>query len=303
MNIDEMLGPDLSAEVTWHATDAPLVGPLADLLRAGQWDINKMAHYLPVYESAFGDRDRPVRMLEIGVNFGGSLELWRKYFTHPGSVVVGIDYNEKCTQFDNPEHNMYVRIGKQQDQEFLRGVVEEFGPFDIVLDDASHIPAFTLQSFRYLFLHGLNDDGVYLVEDLHSCYSPDSSEPFPDKSWFQGANDGSPQFIHFVMQLMDIMHAHWLQTPTGDDIDKFEPSNPTYQESFQVPLVTTIIKGIELYDAIVAIRRGHPELPRMIRRWSRERMEVFHPPRDVSDFLDHRHPFLGESDRTRRDWI
>src|SRR6476620_6232687 len=108
-----MLGVDLAAEVTWPATDAPLVGPLADILRDGQWDINKMAHYLPVYESAFGDRHRPVKILEIGAAFGGSLELWRKYFTHPESVIVGLDHLEQCAQFDDPAHNVFVRIGKQ----------------------------------------------------------------------------------------------------------------------------------------------------------------------------------------------
>lgn len=298
--MDEWLGPDLVAEVTWRAIDTPLVGPFADLLRAGQWNINKMAHYMPVYESTFGDRHRPVRMLELGVNLGGSLELWRKYFTHPDSVIVGVDYNEKCARFEDPGHNLFVRIGKQQDQEFLRSVVEEFGLFDIILDDGSHIPSYTLRSFQCLFVHGLNDGGVYLVEDLHSCYSPDSSEPFPD---LDDANDGSPQFIEFVVHLMNVMHTHWLQTPTGDDIDKFEPDNPAYQDSFQVPLATTIIKSIELHDAVVVIRRGQRELPRMIRRWSRERLSMISGNDNAADFLDRRYPFLGVADQTRRDWI
>ena len=55
---------------------------------------------------------------------------------------------------------------------------------------------------------------------------------------------------------------------------------------------------------LVVIRRDdHKELPRMIRRWSRERMAAVGNPRDVNHFLDRRHPFLGEADRTRHDWI
>lgn len=300
----EDLGPDLSAEVTWKKSEDRLQGPLADLLRAGHWDINKMAHYFPVYESAFGDRNRPVRMLEIGVNLGGSLELWRKYFTHTDSVIVGIDYNEKCSQLADPAHNMHVRIGKQQDREFLQSVVDELGPFDIVVDDGSHIPSFTLKSFQFLFVHGLKDDGVYMVEDLHACYHTTNAPPFPDNDpGYAGADDGSPQFVTVVQRLMDVMHAHYLQTPNGDAMDKWEPPNPVYQDSFQVPLATTIISGIEVRNDIVVIRRGQPELPRMIRRWSRERMDLIINPKDADDFLNRRHPFLGHADRTRRDWL
>src|ERR1051325_4848958 len=43
--------------------------------------INKWTHYLAHYDHFFSRfRNTPVRMLEIGVFEGGSLELWRKYF-------------------------------------------------------------------------------------------------------------------------------------------------------------------------------------------------------------------------------
>lgn len=299
----EHLGEDLATEVTWSATTAPIPGVMADLLRGGHWDLNKMAHYFPIYEAAFGPRDRLLRILEIGVNLGGSLELWRKYFTHPNSVIVGIDYNKKCTVVENHPEHVHVRIGKQQDRDFLQSVVDDLGPFDIIIDDGSHIPAFTLKSFQFLFTHGLTDHGIYAVEDLHSCYHTTNAPPFPDDPGYAGADDGSPQFIEYVKYLMDAMHAHYLQTPNGDAMDKWEPPNPAYQDSFRVPLATTIIDSIELRNDMVLIRRGHPELPRMIRRWSHDRMGIIINPGDANDFLNRRHPFLGEADRTRRDWV
>lgn len=286
---------------TWHSTDAPVTGPLADLIRAGIWDINKMVHYFPVYESAFGDPTRPVKILEIGVSFGGSLELWRQYFTHRDSVIVGIDANPNCFQFDDPERDIHVRIGKQQDEQFLRSVVEEFGPFDIILDDGSHIPAFTLASFRFLFLHGLADGGAYLVEDLHTCYSSDCREPFPDQPWLYGANDGSPQFTDYVKQLIDVMHEVYLQTDTGDGVDKLEPGNPSYKTSFNVSEMVNLIKSIEMHDSIVVIRRGPRELARMLRRWSRERMSTVLS-ETAAEFLDD-NPHLGNADTARKDWF
>lgn len=299
----EHLAPGLAETVTWNATSAPLTGDMAGFVRAGQWDINKLAHYLPVYDSVFGPyRTRNIRMLEIGVNLGGSLELWRKYFRHRLTKIVGIDNNDRCAQFNDPDKNVFVRIGAQQDPEFLQSLIDEFGPFDIVLDDGSHIPSWTLKSFQFLFARGLRDGGVYVVEDLHACYSPDSTEPFHGPE-LECANDGSPTFIEFVKELMDVMHAHYLQTPTGDDMDKWEPNNPVYQGSFDVPYATTIVDRIDLRDAIVAIHRKPKELPRMIRRWSMERMAATRNPSDADNFLNHRFPFLGEADRTRKDWI
>jgi hypothetical protein len=297
------LGDDLNEAVYWKATNARLQGVLADLLRAGQWDLNKLAHYLPVYESVFGDPQRPVKMLEIGVNIGGSLELWRSYFPHPETFIVGIDYNDKCRQFEQPSEHIFVRIGKQQDRDFLASLVSEFGPFDIILDDGSHIPSFTLKSFQYLFRYGLKSGGVYLVEDLHACYSPATTEPFPDEPEFAGANDGSPQFIEFVKQLMDAQQAHYLQTNTGESMDKYEPQNPRRRDHFYVPWATKYIRKIEMFDAIVAIHRGEHELPRMIRRWSVERMTKIGNEKDTEDFMSRRFPHLGRADATRRDWI
>lgn len=121
----DWLGPDLAAEVTWEATDAPL--PDSDLTRlaANQWDINKFLHYLPVYEKVFSQfPEEPVRLLEIGANLGGSLELWRSYFGHREDVIVGIDNNRRCAQLDDPANNIHVRIGVQQDHDFLARVVD-----------------------------------------------------------------------------------------------------------------------------------------------------------------------------------
>lgn len=287
----------------WGSTDSISDGVLAAALVAGQWDLNKMEHFLPVYEAAFGDRDRPVRVLEIGVNLGGSLQLWRTYFTHPDTVIVGIDAESACAQFADQDHGIHVRIGRQQDEDFLQGVLAEFGPFDIIIDDGSHIPSFTLTSFRRLFLSGLRDHGVYLVEDLHPCYHPQACEPFPDVPEFAGANDGSPTFVEVVKMLIDVMHAHYLQTPTGEEMGRWEPGNPRWNQVVIAPWATQMVSSITMHDDIVAIRRGPRPLPRMIRRWSRERMTLTRDPIGVGHFLDERYPFLGESSRTRQDWV
>ncbi len=131
--------------------------------------LHKFLHYFDIYERHFARfRDRPIRMLEIGVHGGGSLAMWRDYF-HPDTTIVGIDINPACRQHEG--EGVHVRIGSQDDPDFLAKVAAEFGPFDIVLDDGSHINAHVIASFAALYPH-VTPTGVYLVEDMHTSYWP-----------------------------------------------------------------------------------------------------------------------------------
>jgi hypothetical protein len=288
---DQLLGP-LGAEAVWHAPTARHethfgVGALME----SQWDINKMAHYLPVYDQVFMlARNHPVTLLEIGVNFGGSLELWRRCFGHPAARIVGIDTNRKCRVFDDPDRNVFVRIGAQQDTEFLDAVIDELGPFDFIIDDGSHIPDYTLTSFTHLFAYGLNQGGSYVVEDLHTCYATDVP------------SHGTPPFTEVLKMLIDLMHRHYTQVPTGDEFTAaVEPGHPGYRDSWTVPAGTFLISGLEVYDSLAVIRKGPRSTPRMIRRWSPERMtEILNP--DAALFLLD-NPHLGEAAEKRFDWF
>jgi hypothetical protein len=53
---------------------------------------HKSTHYFETCEVLFGPgRSGLVRVLEIGFHTDNSLRLWRNYFHHHGTVVVGID--------------------------------------------------------------------------------------------------------------------------------------------------------------------------------------------------------------------
>jgi hypothetical protein len=130
--------------------------------------------YTPVYHSLFMHmRDRPVRLLEIGVggyNFrkvgGASLAMWADYF--PKGHILGIDISEKKLELDP---RIQVRRGSQDDPVFLARMSEEHGPFDILIDDGSHIPKHVTASFNILFPK-LADGGLYVIEDVQTCYWP-----------------------------------------------------------------------------------------------------------------------------------
>jgi hypothetical protein len=122
--------------------------------------VDKWQHYFSIYDKHF-DRFRftSPRVLEIGVDHGGSLQLWKRYFGE-GAKIVGIDIRPEC-YFQEP--GLEIHIGDQTDVTFLRSL----GNFDIIIDDGSHQPAHQSASFTELWPRC---SGVYLIEDCHDRY-------------------------------------------------------------------------------------------------------------------------------------
>jgi hypothetical protein len=188
--------------------------------------VHKWPHYLPVYERHFAPyRGTPVKMLEIGVSQGGSLELWRRYFGQD-AVIFGIDIDPACAQRVDPPNQ--VRIGSQADPDFLRAVVSEMGAPDIILDDGSHIASHQRASFETLFPL-LRDGGLYLIEDVHTAYW----------SWLEGGHRRPGTAIEFAKSLIDDMHAWYHPERTRTN-------------------AKTEISGISFHDSLVVIeKRNH----------------------------------------------
>ncbi len=135
--------------------------------RYGRTD--KWVPYFEAYETHFAPyRDREVTLLEIGVQRGGGLATYERYF--PNARVVGMDVDESCRKLS--KHGATVYIGSQTDTVLLDRVVEETGGLDIVIDDGSHRVADVQATFRHLFPR-LNDGGLYAIEDLHTSYWPE----------------------------------------------------------------------------------------------------------------------------------
>ena len=223
--------------------------PIYQLWRATPRGL-KWTHYFETYEAVFGGRrNTAMRILEIGVSEGASLRLWKSYFQHPQTLLVGVDIEPACARFDAPAERIHARIGSQADDKFLASVVAEFGPFDLIIDDGSHYSAHMIKSFNSLYAAGLKDDGIYFVEDLHANYWPD---------WRDSANS----FLDFSKDLMELMHAHYWETPLSTWKSDAESDVGIVVE---VPEITTLIKEIRFFDSMVAIykmRRLHP--PRWI---------------------------------------
>jgi hypothetical protein len=130
---------------------------------------DKWEHYLPIYESLFAGfiaRGQPVRVLEIGVQNGGSLQIWSKYFP-AGSTVVGIDIHPACASLA-VEPNISIRIGDASSPSALDCMLGEAN-FDIIIDDGSHRSDQVVSTFWACF-ERLSPGGFYVIEDLHCSY-------------------------------------------------------------------------------------------------------------------------------------
>jgi hypothetical protein len=130
-------------------------------------------HFETTYERHFGElRDQSLRILEIGIggesyeNGGASLKMWAEYF--PQSHIFGIDIYDKSF-LDGPRISTF--ICDQGDQIALEKLSNEHGPFDIIIDDGSHVSQKTLLSLFALFKL-LSPNGLYVVEDIQTAYWP-----------------------------------------------------------------------------------------------------------------------------------
>src|SRR6516165_7692830 len=153
---------------------------------------DKWEHYLPIYEAAFSKftaRGQPIRLLEIGVQNGGSLQVWSKYLPE-GSTIVGVDIDPACLRLPL-EANISIRIGDATDPVALDQMLGN-AAFDVIIDDGSHYSHHIIATFEDCFKR-LGPGGVYIIEDLHHSYVASRGGGFrrPNTSieWLKGLVD------------------------------------------------------------------------------------------------------------------
>ena len=122
--------------------------------------------FIQIYEKYFFDfKDKELNLLEIGIDKGDSLRIWRDYFTN--AKICGLDIEKKEFKINGVE----FFTGNQSDTSFLKSITNKYKNFDIIIDDGSHISKDVISSFNYLYPF-LNDNGLYIIEDLQTSYFP-----------------------------------------------------------------------------------------------------------------------------------
>jgi len=117
--------------------------------------------YTPYYHELFKDHRDAKKILEIGIDVGGSLRMWRDYF--PEAQIYAMDCDDK--KLIN-EHRIQSFYGNQGDEHHLRMMMQWAGPdFDLILDDGSHQAEHQILSANVL-VPFLSPTGVYIIEDV-----------------------------------------------------------------------------------------------------------------------------------------
>jgi hypothetical protein len=130
---------------------------------------DKWALYLFEYERLFtAYRKKPINLLEIGVQNGGSLEIWANYFAN-AKRIVGCDINPACAQLRYTSLITNVVVGDINEAETLATVFKYAEQYDIVIDDGSHTSPDIIHTFCTLFPH-VTHGGLFIAEDLHCSY-------------------------------------------------------------------------------------------------------------------------------------
>lgn len=116
--------------------------------------------FAPHYDLIFGPlRDRPIRLLEIGVAGGASIRTWLDYFLR--AEIVGVDISDSLFRADR---FTYV-VGDQSSRQFWAEFLWKHSAFDIIIDDGGHQNEQVVTSFDCLWPH-VNKGGFYAVENL-----------------------------------------------------------------------------------------------------------------------------------------
>lgn len=187
--------------------------------------VQKWLHYFDIYERHFEPfRNQPIRLLEFGVDHGGSLQMWRHYFG-PQAQIIGVDIDPACAALAEP--GIDIVIGDQEDPELHRQLREKYGDFDLIIDDGGH----TMRQLTVTFLEmypALKPGGIYLAEDLHSSYL----------SQYDGGCRKPGTFIELSKTFIDQLYA-WYAT----------------DGSIKHDYITLTTYGIFYYDSILVVEK------------------------------------------------
>lgn len=193
--------------------------------------IHKWMHYFEIYHRHFRRfRGTAPVVLEFGVNQGGSLQMWRNYFGRKARII-GVDIDPRCRAFRGRRTQIF--IGDQEDRNFLRELVAEIGPIDVVIEDGGHTMGQQIATFEEVY-PAVKPGGVFLIEDLHTSY------------WkrFGGGYKKPGTFIEYAKDLTDKLNA-WHSRTDALVVDEF----------------TRTTTSMHFYDSIIVFEKGQVVKP------------------------------------------
>lgn len=173
---------------------------LLDLYKSHTGKVSdKWSLYLHEYDRLFAPyREQAISMLEIGIQNGGSVEIWSQYFPN-ARKFVGCDINPDCNNLNFEDSRITVIVGDATTAQTRERILQKSLSFDLIIDDGSHTSGDIVKSFLQYFPM-LRDGGLFVVEDLHCSYWEE----------YEGGLFYPYSSLSFFKLLVDIVnHEHW----------------------------------------------------------------------------------------------
>src|SRR5580704_16421181 len=206
---------------------------------------DKWSFYLDEYDRILTPyRDKAVRLLELGIQNGGSLELWDQFFRN-AEKLVGCDVNPSCAGLKYDSARIAVVVADSNTKEAQRAILSHCSRFDIIIDDGSHRPGDIVRFFCQYFQY-LDEGGLYLVEDLHCSYWKE----------FAGGLFHPHSSINFFKRLSDVVnHEHWAVKRTR--LELLDGFARRYGVTFGEELLASI-HSIKFLNSLCIIEKQEP---------------------------------------------
>jgi 23S rRNA U2552 (ribose-2'-O)-methylase RlmE/FtsJ len=203
---------------------------------------DKWESYLLIYDEIFNSyKTDPINLLEIGIQNGGSLEIWAKYFSE-FNKLVGCDINPKCSKLIYDDSRISVIVGDANKEEVQEKILHHAKNYQIIIDDGSHTSRDIISSFARYFKY-IEDGGLYVIEDLHCSYWED----------FGGGVYDPYSSIAFLKILVDVInHEHF-----GNDLS-LEKLLLGFESKFNITFDSNELRkigSIKFYNSICVIEK------------------------------------------------
>jgi hypothetical protein len=148
---------------------------LEDLVDSFKTDKNTRHSYLPLYQKLLENKKETAKnVLEVGVGDfgeknGGSIKLWRDYFTN--ATIYGLDIlpiNRVMDELLNDDRViLYMSCDAYNADFFKMHFLNRNIKYDFMLDDGPHTLE-SMKKFINLYSQIMTDDGILIIEDVQS---------------------------------------------------------------------------------------------------------------------------------------
>lgn len=169
----------------------------------------KHEKYFYIYENILSKyKDQEITFVEIGIENGGSLFIWKKFF--PKAKIIGIDLNHECKKFE--KDGFIIEIGDQNSIKFWEYFFNKYNSVDVILDDGGHTNSQQINTVVCCIPH-IKDGGVLITEDVMCSYLYDFGNPnkfsFINfcKKIIDDINFKYPNIGEFTFSLNDFVHS------------------------------------------------------------------------------------------------